>query len=107
MRSPIRRVQSVRASPKDTARETANGDVERRLDGPAAHAQQERERLVHIVNQNIGFRADVQVANKLRVGVRAQLTASGKVLRGGPISPPIAISQIQEFTKGTLIVNLH
>ena len=58
--------------------QTANGDVERRLDGPAARAQQERERLVHIVNQNIGFRADVQVANKLRVGVRAQLTEAGR-----------------------------
>jgi hypothetical protein len=50
------------------ARASANRDIERGLNGFAARAQEEREGLVDILNQNIGFRADVQV-HELGVGV--------------------------------------
>jgi len=50
------------------ARASANRDIERGLNGFAARAQEEREGLVDILNQNIGFRADVKV-HELGVGV--------------------------------------
>ncbi|HLY00764.1 MAG TPA: hypothetical protein VKR62_18885 [Roseiarcus sp.] len=52
------------------ARAAADRDVERRFDSLAAGAEEERERLLDIVNQNIGFRADAQVAHEFGVGVR-------------------------------------
>jgi hypothetical protein len=52
------------------ARASANRDVERSLYRLAARAQEQRERLINIVNDNIGFRTDIQVHDELRVGVR-------------------------------------
>jgi hypothetical protein len=51
-------------------RASANRDVKRMLYSLAARAQENGERLINIVNQNIGFGTDVQVRHELRVGVR-------------------------------------
>jgi hypothetical protein len=52
------------------ARAAADRDVERRFDSLAAGAEEDRKRVLDIVNQNIGFRADTQVAHEFGVGVR-------------------------------------
>jgi hypothetical protein len=52
------------------ARASANRDVERSLYRLAARAQEQRERLITIVNDNIGFWTDIQVHDELSVGVR-------------------------------------
>src|SRR6185312_311380 len=52
------------------ARASADRDVERTLDGLAARAHEERERVIDILNQNIGFRTNMQVSYELGVGVR-------------------------------------
>ena len=51
-------------------RAPADCDIERRLHGLAAGADKARDRLVNILNQKIGFRAEVQVHDELGVGVR-------------------------------------
>jgi DNA-binding MarR family transcriptional regulator len=52
------------------ARTSADRDVEGRLHSLAARAHEKRERFIDILNYNIGFRADVEVHNELRVRVR-------------------------------------
>ena len=51
------------------ARASANRDVERMLYRLAARAQEERECLINILNENIGFGTDVQVHDELRLRV--------------------------------------
>ena len=50
----------------------------------AARAQEECEGLVDIINQNIGFRADIQVNDELRVGLGK---AKADRLFGSPQNP--------------------
>jgi hypothetical protein len=52
------------------ARASADRDVERSLYRLAARAQEQRERLINIVNDNIGFWTDVQVHDEFRVRIR-------------------------------------
>jgi hypothetical protein len=52
------------------ARAATDRNVERGLDRLAARAQESRESLVNIFNDNIRFWADIQVNDELRVGVR-------------------------------------
>jgi hypothetical protein len=62
-------------------RAPANRDVERRLHGLAARAQEERERLVDILNENTSLMTDIQVSGELRVSVR-ESKATASPLRG-------------------------
>lgn len=52
------------------ARTPADRDVERTLDTRAACAQEERQSLVHVGNQNVRLGPDSQVNDQLRVGLR-------------------------------------
>jgi hypothetical protein len=49
---------------------SANGNVERRLYDLASGIYEARDRIVNIMNKNIGFWTDVEVNDELRVGVR-------------------------------------
>jgi hypothetical protein len=63
-------------------RASANRDIERRLEGLAARAQEERKGLVDILNQNIGFWTDIQVNDERPAG------AHGQAILGRTLTPP-------------------
>src|SRR5271154_5707769 len=69
-------------------RASANRDIERRLSGLPARVQEEREGLVNILNQNIGFWTNVHL-NRSRTRAHRPIAIS----KGGSVASPPAFKK--------------